>query len=160
MPKPLLKRSENIHSESKLTLKNNQKKYSVIENRNKEILLRKKRSKKYMSVLQSLDAGGHTHNQKEVEKIIHTIQEEFPEVNLEGTLLGIVSKCYLGNPYEVHCLDFKGDIIEHYKKGQSLPNGLEKARGIAQFGNYAFVEVYETCCRAISANGDVAVINN
>ena len=38
MPKPLLKRSENIHSESKLTLKNNQKKYSVIENRNKDIL--------------------------------------------------------------------------------------------------------------------------
>lgn len=160
MPRPLLKRVENTTTENKFTIENKQKNNSIIENRNKEILLRKKRSKEYVNVLQSLDAGGHVHNQEQVNKIINAIREEFPEVNLEGALLGIVSKCYLGDSYEVHCLDFKGDIIDHYKKGQPLPNGLEKARGIAQFGNYAFIEVYETCCRAVSANGDVSVIKN
>ena len=29
-------------------------------------------------------------------------------------MLGIVSICYLGKPYEVHSLDITGQIIEHY----------------------------------------------
>ena len=30
-------------------------------------------------------------------------------------------------PYEVHTLDLTGGIIEHYKTGETLPDGLEKA---------------------------------
>ena len=94
-------------------------------------LLRKKRSKEYMEALHKLDA---------VNDIIRTIQEEFPEVQLGGVLLGYVSICYLGKPYEVHTLDLTGGIIEHYKTGETLPDGLEKARTIAMRGGYEFIE--------------------
>lgn len=121
-------------------------------------LLRKPRSKSYMDALHKLDAGGHTHNQDKVNEIIDAIRNEFPEIEINGILLGFVSKCYLGDPYEVHTLDVTGSIIEHYKTGQTLPNGLEKARSIAIRGGYDFIEVYVDCCRAVSANGTVSVI--
>ena len=122
-------------------------------------LLRKSRSKEYMEAIHSLDAGGHIHNQKKVNDIISTIKGEFPEVELTGILLGYVAICYLGKPYEVHTLDITGGIIEHYKAGHTLPNGLEKARSIAMRGGYEFIEVYADCCRAISSNGSVSVIS-
>lgn len=122
-------------------------------------LLRKPRSKRYMDVLHKLDAGGHTHNHDKVNEIIGAIRDEFPEIEISGILLGYVSICYLGKPYEVHTLDVTGGVIEHYKTGQTLPNGLEKARGIAMRGGYDFIEVYIDCCRAVSANGTVSVIS-
>lgn len=121
-------------------------------------LLRKPRSKAYMDAVHRLDAGGHVHNQNKVNGIIDAIREEFPEVELAGVMLGIVSQCYLGKPYEVHTLDLGGGIIVHYKSGQPLPGGLEKARSIAIRGGYDFVEVYSDCCRAVSSSGSVAVI--
>lgn len=121
-------------------------------------LLRKPRSKSYMDALHKLDAGGHTHNRDKVNEIIDEIRGEFPEIEINGILLGYVSKCYLGDPYEVHTLDVTDSIIEHYKAGQPLPNGLEKARSIAMRGGYDFIEVYVDCCRAVSANGTVSVI--
>lgn len=121
-------------------------------------LLRQTRSKTYMDTLHTLDAGGHAHNQNKVNDIINTLKNEFPEVELNGVLLGYVSVCYLGKPYEVHILDTAGGIIEHYKAGQSLPNGMEKARAIAMRGGYDFIEVYVDCCRAVSSTGVVSVI--
>lgn len=94
-----------------------------------------------------------------VNEIVDTIRSEFPEVEITGIMLGIVSICYLGKPYEVHTLDITGQIIEHYKGGQMLPGGLEKARSIAMRGGYDFIEVYVDCCRAISSNGSVSVIS-
>lgn len=122
-------------------------------------LLRKPRSKEYMEAMHKLDAGGHVHNEHKVSEIIDAIRNEFPEVEISGILLGFVSICYLGKPYEVHTLDITGKIIEHYKAGQPLPGGLEKARAIAIHGGYDFIEVYVDCCRCISPNGSVSVIN-
>ena len=122
-------------------------------------LLRKSRSNEYMDAIHKLDAGGHVHNQKQVDNIIDIVKGEFPEVEISDVLLGIVAICYLGEPYEVHILDVSREIIEHYKSGQRLPNGLEKARGIAIRGGYDFIEVYVDCCRAINADGSVAVIS-
>ena len=99
------------------------------------------------------------YSQEQVDKIINIIKSEFPEIEISGILLGYVAICYLGEPYEVHTLDVSGRIIEHYKSGQALPNGLEKARGIAMRGGYDFIEVYVDCCRAISSNGSVAVVS-
>ena len=93
-----------------------------------------------------------------MEEIINAIRAEFPEVSLEGILLGFVDKCYLGAPYEVHTIDLSGGIIEHYKRGQILPNGMEKARTLAMSGSYQFIEVYTNCLRAVSSNGSVSVI--
>ena len=122
-------------------------------------LLRQPRSKAYMDAIHKLDAGGHVHNQEKVNDIINTIRSELPEVELSGILLGYVAVCYLGRPYEVHTLDITGGIIEHYKSGKTLPNGLEKARSIAIRGGYDFIEVYVDCCRAVSSNGTVSVIS-
>lgn len=121
-------------------------------------LLRKPRSKAYMDAIHKLDAGGHVHNKEKVDAIIDAIRQEFPEVEINGILLGYVAKCYLGKPYEVHTLDLSGQIIEHYKAGQPLPNGMEKARGLAMYGGYDFIEVYVDCLRAVSSDGTVSVV--
>lgn len=161
MPRPILKQNTEVKTNSILSATQNQQQkqaVQVMDQMKLDRLLRKPRSKEYMDAMHKLDAGGHTHNARKVQEIIDVIRNEFPEVELKGILLGYVSICYLGRPYEVHTLDLSGQIIEHYKSGQPLPNGMEKARSIAMRGGYDFIEVYVDCCRAISANGSVAVI--
>lgn len=122
-------------------------------------ILRKKRSKKYMDVLSKLDIGDGRLNQAEIDQIIATIQGEFPEVNLNGILMGYISKCYLGGTYEVHTLTYILEILTHYHTGEVLPDGMDRARSLAKKGMYEYIEVYSDCCRAISRNGDVSVID-
>lgn len=162
MPKPMLNSSQvQIQSNTVLsTAYSPQKQQSQQTDKMKlDRLLRKPRSKQYMDAIHRLDAGGHTHNQNKVDDIINNIRNEFPEVQLSSVMLGIVSVCYLGHPYEVHTLDMSGQIIEHFEAGRQLPEGMEKARAIALHGGYDFIEVYADCCRAISSNGSVSVIN-
>lgn len=164
MPRPMLRNPQNqtqtqTNNVLSATFNNQQQKQRQMDKMKLERLLRKPRSKEYMEALHKLDAGGHVHNQNKVNDIINTIKSEFPEIELSGILLGYVSICYLGKPYEVHTLDITGEIIEHYKSGQTLPGGLEKARSIAMRGGYDFIEVYVDCCRAISSTGVVSVIS-
>lgn len=160
MPKPMfgISQKREITPANMLSLSNEQKQENQYDKIKLDRLLRKPRTKEYMEALHKLDAGGHVQNQNKVNEMIDIIKNEFPEVNISGILLGYVSKCYLGEPYEVHTLDITNEIIEHYIAGQCLPNGLEKARGIAMYGGYEFIEVYDDCCRAISSNGAVSVI--
>lgn len=159
MPKPLLKKIEQTSTDLISATKTEAKTQTVQMDKMKlERLLRKSRSKEYMKALQQLDAGGHVQNKEAVDTIINAIQNEFPEIELSAFLIGFVAKCYLGKPYEVHTLDMTGSIIEHYKAGSPLPNGMEKARSLAYRGGYEFIEVYSDCCRAISSNGAVSVI--
>lgn len=165
MPRPMLRTPQKNETQSNnilsATRSNTQQQQQTqqIDKMKLDRLLRKQRSKEYMDAIHRLDAGGHVHNQNKVNDIINTIKEEFPEVELAGIFLGIVSICYLGAPYEVHTLDITGGIIEHYQAGRTLPGGLEKARGIAIRGGYDFIEVYVDCCRAVSSNGSVSVIS-
>lgn len=163
MPRPMLKQPQTqTQTGGILSATQQQSQKQQVQQMDKmklDRLLRKTRSKEYMDALHKLDAGGHVHNQNKVNEIIDTIRNEFPEVEISGVLLGFVSICYLGKPYEVHTLDMTGQIIEHYKSGQTLPGGLEKARSIALRGGYDFIEVYVDCCRAISSNGAVSVIS-
>lgn len=162
MPRPMLKPAQTqVQSNNLLstTRQETQQQTQQMDKMKLDRLLRQRRSKEYMEAMHSLDAGGHVHNQRKVNEIIDTIRSEFPEVELSGILLGYVSICYLGKPYEVHTLDMTGQIIEHYKAGQALPGGMEKARGIALRGGYEFIEVYVDCCRCVSANGSVSVIS-
>ena len=60
---------------------------------------------------------------------------------------------------EVHTLNFTlSSIIEHYKKGQTLPDGMEKARAMAARGIYEYIEVYTGYCCAVSSDGTVSII--
>ncbi len=165
MPKPMLRTPQNqsqIQTNNILSATHDNRQQNTqqqqMDKMKMDRLLRKSRSKEYMEAIHQLDAGGHVHNQDKVNEIINTIKGEFPEIELSGILLGYVAVCYLGEPYEVHTLDIAEEVVEHYKKGQTLPNGLEKARSIAMRGGYEFIEVYVDCCRAISAGGDVSVI--
>ncbi len=160
MARQLLIRSSNQENNilSATDRSQQQKRHQQTDQRKLDQMLRKTRSKEYMAAIHRLDAGGRVHNQDQVNEIINTIKKEFPEIELKGILLGYVAICYLGKPYEVHTLDMEGGIIKHYPSGQSLPDGMEKARGIAMYGGYDFIEVYVDCCRAVSANGMVSVI--
>lgn len=163
MPKLMLRQPmEQCQKDDMLNIAQRQshtQQHQQMDKMNLDRLLRRVRSKDYMNALHMLDAGGHVNNQKRVNEIIDMIRNEFPEIEISGVLLGFVSKCYLGHPYEVHTLDMTGQIIEHYKAGQILPGGLEKARSIALRGGYDFIEVYIDCCRCISSNGTVSVVS-
>jgi hypothetical protein len=39
-----------------------------------------------------------------------------------------------------------------------MPGKLEMARSLAIYSNYAFIEVYTNCLRAVSHDGHVSVI--
>lgn len=161
MPRPMLKIHTSEQMATTLTAVQNEeqkKKISAQDKMRLDRLLRKSRSKEYMDAIHHLDAGGHVHNKQKVDEMLQKIRDEFPEIEICDIMLGIVAICYLGAPYEVHTLDITGQIIEHYKSGQSLPGGLEKARSIAMRGGYDFIEVYVDCCRAVSENGTVSVI--
>lgn len=172
MPRPMLKmpemkqetrtetRTQN-RMESGLLLRQPETKQQTRSNLNQmqiERILNKKRSQQYIDAMRRLDAGGHMHNQHQVQALIDVIREELPEIEIDMGPIGIVSKCYLGAPYEVHTLDIMGSIIEHYEVFRTMPEGLEKARALARSGNYEFIEVYAHALRAVSANGSVAVL--
>ena len=160
MPKPILNPYQSKKQTQAIHIMASNLKQPQIDKLSLDRLLRKSRSKEYMDAIHQLDAGGHVHNKKEVNEIINTIKSEFPDVDINGILLGFVAKCYLGAPYEAHTLDLVGEIIEHYKRGEILPGGLDKAKSIALHGGYDFIEVYTDCCRAISSNGSVSVIKD
>ena len=160
MPKPILNPYQSQKQAQANLIINSNLKQPQIDKLSLDRLLRKSRSKEYIDAIHQLDAGGHVHNKKEVNEIINTIKSEFPDVDINGVLLGFVAKCYLGAPYEAHTLDLVGEIIEHYKRGETLPGGLDKAKSIALHGGYDFIEVYTDCCRAISSNGSVSVIKD
>lgn len=160
MPKPLLK-PVNKQAEE-LSLLTRKKSNLQQKNTNKleiDRLLRKKRSKEYMKVMTELDTG-KLDNASIVKNIIDALNEEFPDIDLSGMLVGFVQKCYLGHPYEVHTFNIENNnIIHHYKIGERMPGELERARALANTENYAFIEVYTSGLKAIRNDGSVASVN-
>lgn len=123
------------------------------------LLLRKQRSRQYLAAVAGLDAGTHLHDPSAYQAVQQAICQEFQEVDIEQfPLLGIVARCNLGRPFEVHTLDLGGQIVRHYKSIELLPPMLERARSLAVHSAYAFVEVYTDRLVAVSNNGDTAVI--
>ncbi|MGM0214621.1 hypothetical protein [Enterococcus sp. AZ109] len=158
MPRVFLNHSEQKKNQNHLSASVNKPRHKTQDPLVVDRLLRKRRSTEYLAALGQLDASGATMSKPQFERIVEVIKKEFPEIELGGLLIGYVSKCYLGTPYEVHTLSYNLQIIEHYKSGNILPDGMEKARSLAYHGGYQFIEVYTDCCRAISEDGSVAVI--
>lgn len=90
-----------------------------------------------------------------METLIAEIRAEFPELGLPDLPLGWVSRCHLGAPYEVHTLDAEGQIVQHYRRGESLPPQLERARTLALHPAYAFVEVRRDTLHCVRLDGTV-----
>lgn len=161
MPRPIIGNRQNQQTGSGLSLERktqNQTSARTMSKLEMDRLLRKPRSKEYMEAMRKLDIGGHTHNKAQADEIINILRNEFPEVQLEGLLVGIISKCYIGPEYDVHTLSTTGGIIHHYQKGEAMDPDLARARALAARGTYEFIEVYHNCCRCVSADGTVAVI--
>ncbi|HKO59260.1 MAG TPA: hypothetical protein VJ276_25565 [Thermoanaerobaculia bacterium] len=121
--------------------------------------LRQKRSAAYLASMQRLDAGSHERNAAGLQELLDAISAEFPELGVDERPLGIVSKCFLGDPFEVHICDLAGGIIEHFRRGHSMPPLFERARSLAKHGAYAFIEIYVGTMRAVAADGSVSVLN-
>lgn len=159
MPRPLLRPQQNT---AQLNINIGEKKQGK---RNEQIteyqlsVLQRNRSKKYMEMMKKLDLSGHTQNQQLIKDIIEMAKQEMPELNLPSLLLGWVAKCYLGHPFDVHMLDAAQNIIKHFKHGEPMPEGLEKARGLAAYGQYEFIEVYSQFCLAICEDGSVVMVD-
>lgn len=115
--------------------------------------LLKKRSKKYLDLIAGLDTNTLTHT-KGIDELIKAIQEEFGTAEIANLPLGIVSKCFLGHPYEVHTLDLSGSqIIKHYKISETMDPQFEKARSVAKHNAYAIVEIYSNKIIIIREDG-------
>lgn len=115
-----------------------------------------RRSATYLKLLAGLDHGTLP-GTRGWEELLAAIQQEFGTASLADLPLGIVSKCFLGPPYEVHTLDLSAHaIIEHYKAGQPLPADFERARQLARHNAYALVEVYANKLLLIAEDGSVS----
>ena len=162
MPKPLFKTPEQKSEIISDVLSTSQRKQLSKRLTDMQIdrILRSPRSKEYIEAIKKLDAGGHVNNKQQLDQLIEAITKEFPELDIinEGGLIGIVDICCLGAPYEVHTLSIIGSIIYHYKRGETLPDGMERARSLAMRGGFSFIEVYQNCCRCVSADGSVSVV--
>lgn len=121
-------------------------------------LLRQDRTPAYVAALGKLDAGDARLDPEFAAKVIAQIRKEFPAVQCLGSFLGILARCYIDDTYDVHTLDWQEEILQHYHRGEALPEGLAKGRSLALYGGYAFVEVYTDCCRGVYPDGHVAVI--
>lgn len=122
--------------------------------------LRRVRSKSYLGALSRLDAGTHHQDRTALDEVVEAIANEFPELTIDQRPKGLVSKCYLGPPYEVHICDLAGSIIEHFQTSRPMPPPFERARELAKHGRYAFIEVYADRICAVSADGSVSVIED
>lgn len=118
--------------------------------------LLKKRSARYMELISGLDAKTLT-DTKGITNLIQTIQDEFGTADIANLPIGVLAKCFLGHPYEVHTLDLAGNqIVKHFKINETLPDGFEKARGLAKHNAYAFVEIYRDKVILIREDGSAS----
>ncbi len=124
--------------------------------------LRQKRSPAYIEAMTRLDAGTHLHGAhaaQATQDLLAAIRQELPDVAIDALPMGIVSKCHLGAPYEVHTLTCAGNIIQHFKTGEPMAALMERARSLAQHSGYAFIEVYPSRLITVSASGQTAIID-
>lgn len=155
MPKPILNVEQKVTQQLDLSKKNSVN--TKLDPLKLEKRLREKRSSKYMEIMKQLDISGCHMDQQKYQEFIDAINQEFTDVDFENQLLGIVAKCYLGQPYEVHTLDLTGNIVVHYKRNEDMPGLLNRARSLALHGGYDFIEVYIDCLRAVKSDGTVTV---
>lgn len=124
----------------------------------KEKVMRHKRSRNYIDAIEHLDTGSQQAGAEKLDDIYKIIRMELPGLFECGELVALLCKCYLGKAYDVHTIDLAGGILYHFKKGEGMPDGFEKARSLLMFGSYRLIEIYTTCYCAIDDNGFVAVI--
>ncbi|MFC4334517.1 hypothetical protein [Salininema proteolyticum] len=78
------------------------------------------------------------------------------ELAASAVPIGIIAHCHLGEDFQVHTITpALDDIIAHYRRGEPLPDGLERARAWTRTASYLAVEVYEDGVLCIRPDGTV-----
>ncbi|WP_188135101.1 hypothetical protein [Lentzea indica] len=121
-------------------------------------VLAERRSARYLRSLQGLDASGKV-GTVDVSELVDAVHREFAD-KFCATPLGIVSRCYLGAPYEVHTLAMDGSIISHYRTGEPLPHGMDRARSLAESDHYLAIEVYPDRLVCVRPDGSTVLLEN
>lgn len=114
------------------------------------------RSRHYLDAMARLDATTDVTPAK-IQEIIDDIRRDFTD-RWAALPLGLVSRCYLGAPFEVHTVLPDGGILEHYHVGQRLPGQLESGRTHSLSGLYLAVEVYENRLVCIRTDGTTVTL--
>ena len=98
-----------------------------------------KRSQELLQVIQKIDLYTDL---KRFEESINWINQQYPhETSLP---IGFFSRCYLGAPFIDHKLSLTNHILEHYARGDVVPDPYVRARALAANPAYRTIEVYST----------------
>ncbi|MFC0313984.1 hypothetical protein ACFQNE_05760 [Gordonia phosphorivorans] len=98
----------------------------------------KRRSMELLNAVRQLDVVA---DPSAYQQIMNWIRADY-EARQGGTIMGLFAQCFLGAPYVDHRLDLMGSICEHFSRGDSVPMPYAQARGLAQSGAYAHIELY------------------
>ncbi len=121
-------------------------------------VLAERRSARYVRSLRALDGSGKV-GTVDVSELVDAVHREFAD-KFCATPLGIVSRCYLGVPYEVHTLAMDGSIISHYRTGEPLPHGMDRARSLAESEHYLAIEVYPDRLMCVRPDGSTVLLES
>lgn len=117
-----------------------------------------KRTPEYISSIKKIDEGNLTAT-KGFSELLNQIKEEFGTPDILDNMKGIVSKCFLGEDFVVHILDITGEnIIQHFRRNESMPVDFEQARSLALHVSYLFVEVYQNKLICIRNDGTAIIV--
>jgi hypothetical protein len=148
VPKPLITRQNGMLSRSRRTTNTSTSTGGRLKSGS--------RSENYLRALRKLDVSGNL-SAVEIDEFVDGVRREFAE-KYHTIPFGIVAECFLGEPFEVHTLALDGSIIEHYRRGQTLPAPLERARALAVSPAYLAVEVYPDRLVCVRADGSVVLL--
>lgn len=113
------------------------------------------RSGLFRETVAALDAS--TSTDLDLSEAVNRIRSEYAPH--EPIPIALVARCYLGEPYEVHICDLRGEILQHFERGKGMPFPEEGARALALHPDYAFVEVYSDATLVpVRKDGTVVVI--
>ena len=119
--------------------------------------LRSRRSRAYVECVSGLDGLAPT-DTGAAKRMAEAIGAEFASLELPEVPLGLLAKCHLGQPHDVHMLDLTGQIVRHVKRQESLPGPYAGARTLALHPAYAFIEVYPSSLHCVRADGTVTTV--
>ena len=95
------------------------------------------------------------------EELMRSIREELADTLSElkeCRLIGVLTECYISG-CDVHAIDNEGRILNHFRKGCPMPDGLEAGRKVFyQNKHCASVEVYTNYCLVIGEDGSVTQV--
>ncbi|MCR3750279.1 hypothetical protein [Lentzea californiensis] len=116
------------------------------------------RSARYLRSLKALDGAGKLAT-ADISELVDAVHREFAD-KFCSTPVGIVARCYLGAPYEVHTLAMDGSIISHYRTGEALPHGMDRARSLAESDHYLAIEVYPDRLVCVRPDGSIVLLES